>query len=434
MASRTYTHPTEKWTLRGDAAASYLRMRAAGHPAGGIDVYSRTMAQQAELRRRYLSNPRVYPVAAAPSKTAPHIDGRAMDYRTGGTGKYAPSDAHVWASHGTDGSKSPRQLGKTADWSDRAAKYGFGRTVPSERWHREYSPAKDKRRAAGLKAALKTLGFPDLKAFQRSRKITADGIDGPHTWTEILRALDRIKPKPPRLKLGDRVLKRGDSGPDVAELSKLLTARGHDVGTPVDQFGPAVERAVRSEQTAGRLTVDGKVGKDTLAWLRKPIPAPEPPKPDPVVPPVERSHNGWPVVEATPGTLRPLPAVSGAVLVGDVWEVFMWLAREYVARVEPINRADSWGWDPRKIAGSEKWSNHASGTAVDFNGTAHPMNKRGTMTAAQTVACRAIQQESGGVLRWGEVIPDEMHWEIAPGVTPQQVAAFAAKIREETKK
>ncbi len=425
MASRTYTHPTEKWTLRGDVAASYLRMRAAGHPAGGIDVYSRTMAQQAELRRRYLSNPRVYPVAAAPSKTAPHIDGRAMDYRTGGTGKYAPSDAHLWASHGTDGSKSPRQLGKTADWSDRAAMYGFGRTVPSERWHREYSPAKDKRRAAGLKAALKTLGFPDLKAFQRSRKITADGIDGPHTWTEILRALDRIKPKPPKLKLGDRVLKRGDSGPDVAELSKLLTARGHDVGKPADQFGPAMERAVRSEQTAGRLTVDGKVGKDTLAWLRKPLPTPEP-----VEPVVELSHNGWPIVSEG---LQALPAVTGKVLAGDVWVVFDWLVKQY-ARVEPINRADSWGHHIRKIAGTDIWSNHSSGTAIDINATKHPAGKRGTMAAAQEAACRAIEKEAGGVLRWGVVVPDEMHWEIAPGVTPQQVAAFAAKIRKEMKR
>ncbi|MFT4225299.1 peptidoglycan-binding protein [Micropruina sp.] len=270
--SPKYTHPTEKWTLRGDAAASYLRMRADGHPAGGIDVYSRTRKQQEALYKAYKAGRG--PVAANPDGDPPHMDGRAMDYRTTSGNKYAPGAAHTWASKGTDGSKSPRQLGKSADWSDRAAKYGWGRTVSSERWHREYNRAKDTHRAAGLKAALKTLGATDVKSFQKSRKLTADGVDGPITWAEILRQLDKIKPAP---KLGDRVLRRGDTGPDVAELSQLLTARGHDVGVPANSFGSAVEKAVIAEQTAGGLKpVDGKVGPDTLAWLRKP-PVVEPP-------------------------------------------------------------------------------------------------------------------------------------------------------------
>lgn len=313
-ASSKYTHPTEKWTLRGDAAASYLRERADGHPAGGIDVYSRTRKQQEALYKAYKAGRG--PIAANPDGDPPHMDGRAMDYRTTSGSRYAPSAAHVWASQGTDGSKSPRQLGKSSDWSDRAAKYGWGRTVPSERWHREYNRAKDTHRAAGLKAALKTLGAQDLKAFQRSRKITADGVDGPITWAEILRQIDKLKPAP---KLGDRVLRRGDTGPDVAELSKLLTARGHDVGVPANSFGSAVEKAVIAEQTAGGLKpVDGKVGPDTLAWLRKPPVTPAPPEFEqpPIVEPPDAPQDPDDTQDPTPEEPeQPVTAVPDPIRV-----------------------------------------------------------------------------------------------------------------------
>ena len=93
-------------TLRGDAAASYLRMRAAGMPAGGIDAWSRTYAQQAELRRRYEAG--IGPLAAKPNANAPHIKGVAIDSHTTTGGKYAPSAAHVWLTHGGDGSRPPK--------------------------------------------------------------------------------------------------------------------------------------------------------------------------------------------------------------------------------------------------------------------------------------------------------------------------------------
>ena len=95
-------------TLHGDAAASYLRMRAAGMPAGGIDAWSRTYAQQAELRRRYEAG--IGPLAARPNANAPHIKGVAIDLHTTTAGKYAPSAAHVWLTHGGDGSRPPKAV------------------------------------------------------------------------------------------------------------------------------------------------------------------------------------------------------------------------------------------------------------------------------------------------------------------------------------
>lgn len=140
------------------------------------------------------------------------------------------------------------------------------------------------------------------------------------------------------------------------------------------------------------------------------------------------SHNGWPVLSSTLGTWR-LPAVSGSVRAGSVWVVFNWLAREYAQRVEPIRRSESWGYALRKVRGGAKYSNHASGTAVDFNAPAHPFGTRATqnMTATQIDACNKLVHDSGQVLKWlsGH---DPMHWEIRPGVSPAQVDRFATEL------
>jgi len=183
--------PKKKFTLpgggvlRGDAAASYLRMRAAGLPAGGVDVFSRTLAQQKELFRRFQLG--LGPVAARPNARAPHVRGVAMDlHTTGSNGSYDPSDAHVWLSKGGDGSSKPKPGEKL-----RAHEYGWFRTVPSERWHYAYNPARDTHRKADLKTRLNALGFTTVKAFQAARGLPADGSDGPMTWTALLK-----QPKP----------------------------------------------------------------------------------------------------------------------------------------------------------------------------------------------------------------------------------------------
>lgn len=182
-------------TLRGDAAASLLRMRSAGMPSGGIDVYSRTLAQQAYLRKLYEQGKG--PLAARPSPTAPHIKGVAIDAHTTTAGKYAPSEAHRWLTAGGDGSSKPKSGEKL-----RCHPYGWRRTVPSERWHFAYDPAKDTKAAADLAARLKVLGVKDVKTFQRSQGLTVDGKAGPQTWTALLLAADAAPtpdPVPPEV-------------------------------------------------------------------------------------------------------------------------------------------------------------------------------------------------------------------------------------------
>ncbi|MFT4294915.1 MAG: peptidoglycan-binding domain-containing protein, partial [Micropruina sp.] len=175
----------EGGVLRGDAAASYLRMRADGMPAKGVAVFARTLAQQAVLRQRYLRGKG--PLAAKPNKNAPHVRGVAMDLdTTGSDGRYQPSAAHRWLTRGGDGSKKPARGEKLA-----AHRYGWRRTVPSERWHFGYDPARDSKRAADLKSRLGKLGYPNLKAFQRAHDLVPDGKDGPLTWTALL---TRAKP------------------------------------------------------------------------------------------------------------------------------------------------------------------------------------------------------------------------------------------------
>lgn len=138
-----------------------------------------------------------------------------------------------------------------------------------------------------------------------------------------------------------------------------------------------------------------------------------------------KSQNGWPVVT---GGLTSLPHVTGKVLTGPVWVVLYWLCTEYHRTVEPIRKTWSWGYSHRKISGSTKWSNHASGTAIDLNAPSHPAGKTGTHTKSQQGAIRLLIAASRGVIRWGQAFKDEMHFEIAPGVTLARVQTLATVI------
>lgn len=82
------------------------------------------------------------------------------------------------------------------------------------------------------------------------------------------------------VKLGSRLLSKvsgQDQGADVAELAELLIARGHDVGTPVDVFGPRMDAAVRTIQAAAGLPETGVVDAATLTVL---LGEPNPSEPD----------------------------------------------------------------------------------------------------------------------------------------------------------
>ena len=118
--------------LRADAAASYLRMIAAGMPTGGVAAAGRTWAQQAVLYALYRAGRGN--LAAKPG-TSLHESGIALDMTRG-------TPAQRWMTVGGD----PWKVTPTG--SIRANEYGWSRTVPSEPWHFSYDPAKDKHREA----------------------------------------------------------------------------------------------------------------------------------------------------------------------------------------------------------------------------------------------------------------------------------------------
>jgi rare lipoprotein A (peptidoglycan hydrolase) len=70
--------------------------------------------------------------------------------------------------------------------------------------------------------------------------------------------------------LGQRVLKKGLHGNDVAVLQRVLTWKGWSPG-PVDgMFGRQTKRAVKQFQRNRRLVVDGKVGPQSILALARP--------------------------------------------------------------------------------------------------------------------------------------------------------------------
>ncbi|HET7856331.1 MAG TPA: peptidoglycan-binding protein [Gaiellaceae bacterium] len=126
---------------------------------------------------------------------------------------------------------------------------------------------------AGLQAALRAHGSyrgpidgvqgprtkAAVRAFQRRRGLTVDGLAGPQTR----RALGRLgKPL-----YGRRVLRRGAIGYDVAVLQFLLRRSGYRVGRIDGHFGPQTELIVRRFQRRNHVPADGMVGARTSREL-----------------------------------------------------------------------------------------------------------------------------------------------------------------------
>ena len=89
-----------------------------------------------------------------------------------------------------------------------------------------------------------------VRAFQRSQSIAADGVVGPVTWGRLnSTAVNRP------------TIQRGSTGSHVSYLQSRLG------GLVVDgDFGPATEARVRAFQKSRGIAVDGIVGRQT--WGR----------------------------------------------------------------------------------------------------------------------------------------------------------------------
>src|SRR3954452_5680325 len=99
-----------------------------------------------------------------------------------------------------------------------------------------------------------------IRAFQRHKRLAADGIVGRHTRDALGR---RGRPE-----LGSRAVHKGQRGWDVAGLQYLLRARGYSAGSVDGGFGSMTAAAVRRFQRSRGLGADGVAGPRTLAALR----------------------------------------------------------------------------------------------------------------------------------------------------------------------
>lgn len=115
----------------------------------------------------------------------------------------------------------------------------------------------------------------------------------------------------------------------------------------------------------------------------------------------------------------------------EVAPLMVGLAERFHRTVEPLDPKSSWGHAHRKIGGTDSWSFHAPGVAIDLNATAHPLGKRGTFSRAQVAAIRALlaaySHQGVRLFRWGGDYrrrADEMHFEI---IVPRGTALAAVR-------
>jgi hypothetical protein len=105
-----------------------------------------------------------------------------------------------------------------------------------------------------------------VRAFQDQRGLQMDGLVGSQTKA-ALSQLWEVSQHASVLDPDGRILRLGSVGADVAELQHLLGVAGHDPG-PVDGlFGSQTAGAVRAQQEASGILIDGIVGPGTRGAL-----------------------------------------------------------------------------------------------------------------------------------------------------------------------
>ena len=153
------------------------------------------------------------------------------------------------------------------------------------------------------------------------------------------------------------------------------------------------------------------------------------------------SENGWTVIRenVAPLVTVKIPTKNGTTKLrvrgGDVALVLAHFALLWDDHIEPVygEVLDDWGYAYRAVRGQTSgFSNHASGTAIDLNATKHPLGTLTFSSAKRALLLALMKPRYAGVLRWGGTYSgrkDQMHVEIAPGVSAAQVAKVARKLR-----
>jgi hypothetical protein len=145
------------------------------------------------------------------------------------------------------------------------------------------------------------------------------------------------------------------------------------------------------------------------------------------------SQNGWSANDVSQTASYKIAGTSRALRLrkGPAGELLALLAAWIDANVESMDNEkimDDWGYAERPIRGSSTTlSNHASGTAFDYNATKHPLGTSGNWSASAKSKINAKLNQLGGTVRWGENYSgrrDPMHFEINVRPTAAGLAAI----------
>jgi peptidoglycan hydrolase-like protein with peptidoglycan-binding domain len=146
------------------------------------------------------------------------------------------------------------------------------------------------------------------------------------------------------------------------------------------------------------------------------------------------SINGFSVVKFGDSGLSKftVPGTNARLsLRKEIAPLLLGLARDFHRTVEQLKPKSCWGHDHRKVSGSNSWSFHAPGIAIDLNASDHPRGVKNTFGNDEVRAIRKLLTDYSyhGVklFRWGadfSTTVDDMHFEI---IVPRGTALAAVK-------
>jgi hypothetical protein len=103
----------------------------------------------------------------------------------------------------------------------------------------------------------------------------------------------------------------------------------------------------------------------------------------------------------------------------EIAPLLIGFARDFNEHVELLHPGWCWGFNPKHIAGSSAYSNHAWGGAIDLNAPAHPMGKANTFSSVKRAGIDKLLKQYSykgtRLIRAGKDYTgrkDDMHFEI----------------------